>query len=221
MRIDARDLQLALGQGELDETRDIAEEIALSAESWSLDRGKATPMAVREVERLARQMVKELDEAYPKSSQLLSEKDRRRIRAQTVQQREVLGKTRKLRSWIREQGEETRFLSHQALISLRTAAEHMGDAVLRLEEKQVRPALTEQSAALEELTGLLDDLKRGGETTPLESQPMVLQQMIEIPDPDEYKVPPEFREDILNAMRGELPLHYREAIKRYYETLVH
>ncbi len=221
LRVGVRELELALGQGDLDETQQIADEVVLLAESWHMDEGKRTPPPVREVTRLVGRLSSELSNAYPKPAQLLPEKDRRRIKSQSTKQRHVLFQTKKLRTWINRQGEETRFLATQALGTLRTVASRMADAVAELEEKQIRMALGDQSAALDSLARLREDLKRGGESTPLSSQPVVFRQRIEIPDPDDYQVPPEFREDILDAMRGELPTRYQEAIRQYYETLVH
>ena len=125
-----------------------------------------------------------------------------------------------LRTWIKDQGEETRFMAHRALGSLRTVAARMDDGVVHLENKQVRDALGSQSEALDELARLREDLRRGTEATPLESRPVVFRGEVEIPSPDEYEVPPEHREDILEAMRDDLPGSYREAIERYYEALV-
>ncbi len=63
-------------------------------------------------------------------------------------------------------------------------------------------------------------MKRGDEVAPLESRPVVIRGRVDLPNPDDYEVPPEFREDILEAMHGDLPAQYQDAIKKYYETLV-
>jgi hypothetical protein len=63
-------------------------------------------------------------------------------------------------------------------------------------------------------------MKRGNEVSPIKSRPIVLRGRIELPSPSDYEVPPEFRNDILKAMHGDLPNQYEEAIKRYYENLV-
>jgi hypothetical protein len=63
-------------------------------------------------------------------------------------------------------------------------------------------------------------LKQGSETQAIESRPLVQTDKIDLPGPEEFEVPPEFRDDILEAMRGDLPHLYEEPIKKYYETLV-
>ena len=54
----------------------------------------------------------------------------------------------------------------------------------------------------------------------IRSRPVVVKSNVSIPTPEQYEVPKEFREDILDAMRGTMPDDYQDAIKRYYETLV-
>jgi hypothetical protein len=132
-----------------------------------------------------------------------------------------LSETRKLRGWIGKQGEEARYVSSRAVNSLSKVARRMAGSISHLEGKRVRQALDAQSKALDELARLRDDLKRGDEVAaPLESRPLVLQGRVELPDPNDYQVPPEFRDDILEAMRDELPTQYKKAIRQYYKTLV-
>ena len=220
LRIATRELNLALGQGDLDESRQITEEIIELAEDWSLGGDPKNNAQLREIELIARKLNEEVGDAYPKPSQLLSDRDRRRARNQSVKQRVLLVRARKMRRWIGVQGETARFLSQRATSAIRVVATHMYKAVNFLEAKLVRNALTQQSTALDELAQLREDLKRGDEVAPIESRPIVLRGKVEIPDPNDYEVPPEFRKDIMEAMHSDLPNKYETAIKRYYETLV-
>jgi hypothetical protein len=43
---------------------------------------------------------------------------------------------------------------------------------------------------------------------------------VEIPGAEAYKVPEEFRKDLLEAMRQGTPEKYRAEVQRYYEELV-
>jgi hypothetical protein len=43
---------------------------------------------------------------------------------------------------------------------------------------------------------------------------------VEIPKPEQYKVPAEFREDILKAAKQNTAEAYKEAVRRYYEEIV-
>jgi hypothetical protein len=220
LRISARELRLALGQGDLDEARQIASEIAEQADSLPSGGRYKKLNNMPDVKRLAQELGAEIKNAYPKPGQLFSKHDRRLTRGQANQQRHLSARTRKAKKWIGDQDDATRFLSHRATSGLKTVALHMSRATSFLEESNVRRALAEQSAALDELIRLREDMKRGDEISPIKSRPIVLRGRIELPDPDDYKVPPEFRDDILKAMHGDLPNQYEDAIKRYYENLV-
>jgi hypothetical protein len=220
LEIALNELKLALGQGDLDEARSPAGAIVDIVEEWTNEEGQDTPEAVVDVGLGARQLDDEIVEAYPRPGQLLSERDRRRSKSQASSQRMLTSRARRLRIWIDKQGDEARFLSHRALTSLRTVGGRMSESTTHLEARRVRQSVAEQTAALDELSRLREDLKRGDEVAPLESRPIVLGGRVELTSPDDYEVPKEFREDILEAMRGDLPNKYEEAIKRYYEILV-
>jgi len=220
MRVQARELELALGQGDLDEARQVAGDMAECAEDMTgVEEALASKLTA--VSKGAGALATEIDEAFPKASQIFGDRDRLEARSQAAGQRHLAARTRKLRTWIGGQGDETRFLAHQALGSLDQVARRMTEGVSHLEARDVREALEAQTEALEALERLRQDLRRGNEPAPLESRPVVLRGEVDIPDPGDYEVPAEFREDILEAMRGDLPSNYREAIERYYETLVH
>jgi hypothetical protein len=220
LRIALRELDLALGQGDLDEARQVADEVAELVDDWQTIEGDRTLESLGAVEREAALLSEEVVEAYPRPGQLLTEKDIRLARIKATSQRLLTARARKLGAWIKKQGEETRFLSRRAQSSLAKVAKKMSRAVSHLESKQVNQAMDEQSDALDELAGLREDLKRGGDVAPVESRPIVINGRVEIPTPESFEVPPEFRDDILEAMRGELPKPYKDAIKKYYETLV-
>ncbi|MCP4675943.1 MAG: hypothetical protein GY854_10640 [Deltaproteobacteria bacterium] len=220
LRLATRELKMALSQGDLDEARQLAREIADLAGEWTMKDKKKKTSGIRELKRLAEKLDAEVARAYPRPAQLLSTRDRRLTRIQATKQRLLLNHARKLRTWTGNQGEATRFLSHRASSALKAVAADMSRAIDALEAKRVRGAIEEQSSALDELARLREDLKRGDEVAPLDSRPVVLRGKVELPDPDDYEVPPEFREDILEAMHGDLPRKYKDAIKKYYETLV-
>ncbi len=221
-RVAVRELELALGQGDLDEAQRLARDIQSTAGRLAQDAedGKGLTAEFAHVERVVKALEKEIGDAFPKPALLFGERDKRDTRNQTARQRHLNFRTKRLRTWIKKQGDATRFLTHQALESLNHAAGKMGDGVSHLESRRLREALESQTEALDELERLRQDLKRGNETAQLESRPIVLKGEVDIPDPGEYEVPAEHREDILEAMRGDLPSNYREAIERYYETLV-
>ena len=220
LRIAARELELALGQGDLDEARQVSRDLMLGLEDLADPLDGKLPGKLAVVNRTASRLIDEVKGAYPRPSQLFSDRDHREARHQSVKQRHLFARTKKLRTWIKKQGEDTRFLARQALTSLNSVATRMKDGTTHLEDKKLRDALEAQTEALDGLARLRQDLRRGGETSSLESRPIVLKSEVDIPKPEEYEVPPEYREDIIEAMRGDLPSFYNEAIKRYYEMLV-
>lgn len=215
-RVLVREIEAALQQGDLEEARRAADELSGGVED--LPPEIARPF--HPVRDEARRVAAEVEQAYAKPAQLFGTQDRRQIRIQATGQRLVSFRAQRLKRWIRDQEDETHFLSSRAAASLEKIASRMEQGVAHLEAKRLRDALDAQSLALEELARLREDLRRGGAAAPIESRPLVLRADVPIPAPGDYQVPPEFREDILEAMRDELPAGYREAIERYYENLV-
>ncbi|MCU0664887.1 MAG: hypothetical protein MUC50_21505 [Myxococcota bacterium] len=220
LRVAVRELRLALSQGDLEEARQISSEIGeTSAElmgNSSKDRANCEKLG-----RLAQKLDGEIAEAYPKPAQLFSSAEGRRLRVMEEEQRLLMFRTRKTYTWLDLQQDEVRFLAHRGLAALRIVDGRMKEAVSDLEARQVRQALSAQSSALDELARLREDLRRGDRLTAVETRPVVLRSEVELPKPNTFEVPREHREDILEAMRDESPTQYREAIRRYYETLVH
>jgi hypothetical protein len=219
-RVAARELELALGQGDLDEARQLAEDLVDAASGIDEADETAFAQGLRAVERTASGLVDELTEAYPRPAQVFGDRERGEMREQAAAQRHLAAQTRNLKAWIKEQGDDPRFLMHQAGAALDEVIAHMEQSVTGLESKQLRDALEGQTAALDVLGRLREDLKRGDDLLPLESRPAPLEVDVDIPAPDDYAVPAEFRKDILDAMRDEAPSDYREAIRKYYEILV-
>lgn len=175
---------------------------------------------LRALQSEAKQTIAEITDAIPKPAQLLSEKDARRANIRSVEQRLILSKTRNLRAWIKKQSDKSKFLSSRVSDSLSESIKRMSDSVSQLELRQISQSIEEQSLALNQLSELREELKRGGESVPIESRALILNGRVELPTPDQFIVPAEFRADILEAMRGDYPSLYEEAIKKYYEALV-
>lgn len=220
LRIASRELALALDQGDLEEARRSATLLHEQAEDWFMDAENASGGPIEEIGKAAERVEREVKQAFPKPGQLLSQRDRQKTRVQAVTQRHLLFRTQKLRLWVTENTEQARFLSGRAVKALRHVESEMAGAVEHLEKQVARRALESQSIALEELGHLRDELRRGDKTARVETRPIVLRGRVEVPDPNEYEVPPEFREDIIQAMQDDLPNNYEDAIKKYYEMLV-
>jgi hypothetical protein len=119
----------------------------------------------------------------------------------------------------------------------------MGDAEQLLGGGDAPAALNQERRALDALRRLKDELQKMGEqnqggqggqgSVPLpfgqsqsqggegpEGPGQNSMEKVEIPQPDQYKAPAEFREDILEAAKQGTVEQYRDAVRRYYEELV-
>ena len=224
-KIDAADLQemvirmeSVLKQGDLDQTLQVAGEIErrLSAAEASED----ADHTLRSLRGAAAQIVERINRAFPAPARVFSESDRRRLRNHAGSQRHVAGRTTKLRAWIDEQENRMQFISGRAMGELADAADDMRKGASALEEQNLEEAIRRQTVALDALSALQQHLRSGTRPVLFESRPSDGSRRVEIPTVEDYEVPGEFREDILEAMKAGAPEHYKDAIKRYYETLV-
>ncbi|MBI5124747.1 MAG: DUF4175 family protein [Planctomycetes bacterium] len=124
---------------------------------------------------------------------------------------------------------------------LKEAEGHMGKATQRLSGENAPQSLTEEREALHELAqarkGLGESMERLAKGMMSRGLPMPQYVMrrrdlgedgdrgfsleeVKIPTAEAYKVPKEFRQDILDAMKQGLPQKYQELNKDYYRKLV-
>jgi len=121
-------------------------------------------------------------------------------------------------------------------------AEHsMGAASEGLDGRQPSAALSDEREALRALSRAKDELSQAGERLQkgmmaggmplpfsLRGGPGFMRYgmlgartgKVDLPSPDEYKVPARFRDDIIDAMKDGLPSNYRALNKEYYRVLV-
>jgi hypothetical protein len=119
----------------------------------------------------------------------------------------------------------------------------MGQAGSNLEVGDAPSALNQQRRAVDALQRLKQELEKmsnqgnsgGGGGVPLpfgqqqgqgeendsgRGDDRMAKDKVEIPKPEQFKAPAEFREDILEAAKQGTVEDYREAVRRYYEELV-
>jgi len=130
-------------------------------------------------------------------------------------------------------------LSHQ----MNSSGRHMKSAEGQLQKNQVPESIESENQALRQLSEtreMLDQLKeasqrsgksgsqrtmrlgqghapdgqRGGQSTRMQ------QEKVNLPTEDQYKVPGQFREDILKAMKNQYPKNYERLVGEYYKELV-
>lgn len=236
-RID--DTQRALGEGDVDEARGMAQQaheglrqMAMDlrdeeARSWTRAPPKLKKMRdqVGDDEMLAREIADELDKAMPKASQLVGGDDKKRLgelskrqqalrkRAQELQRE--LGKPR-----LGPDGKPMQLpIPREIGPGLRDAGQHMERAEDRLGRDQAREAVGEESQALEKLDQMKQQLQRERRPKEQAGGSRMDKEPVRIPGADEFRAPREFRQEMLEAMKRGAPAEYKEQLKRYYEEL--
>jgi len=212
-------LEEALKQGDLDEAVNLATEMGtLMKRMAARQRKKAGPV---EAARKLEQIVEELRKSFPRPRELLSSKDRNRMKALARRQRDIIHHTRKLRKKATNREPSVPFLSAQAARFLDAAASFMETAVKKLDRQDVSVALSAQNAALSQLGRLREEILSLDSAAPVGSGGLSVHETVRISDPEEFEVPREFRSDIIQAMKSGVPEEYRDEIAEYYSTLVH
>jgi hypothetical protein len=84
----------------------------------------------------------------------------------------------------------------------------------QLKEASQRPSQSRSQRTLRLGQGQSPDNKRGGRS------PRMQQEKVFLPTVDQYKVPGQFREDILEAMKNKYPKQYERLVGEYYKELV-
>ena len=84
----------------------------------------------------------------------------------------------------------------------------------QLKEASQRPSRSRSQQTLRLGRGQAPDNKRGGQSTRMQ------QEKVNLPTEDQYKVPGQFREEILDAMKNQYPKQYERLVGEYYKDLV-
>lgn len=158
----------------------------------------------------------------------LTDQQRRELAELAQQQGELGRRAAELAERLREAGVEAPFLGEQIGESVSRAADGMRDARGRLGEGEPGRASEAQGDALSRLEEAAKGLSpQGGERRHGEGREregrrgLSSAEDVEIPDADAYRVPKEFREEILQAMReSAAPRGYEEQVREYYRRLV-
>ena len=209
-------------------------------------RGK-DPQALREAQRHAagalqpaRQVLDELEKMFPDPKSVLGEQDQQRLGELAQEQGKLEQRAGALRQKLSELAQRAPVFSPDAQDMLAGSQGHMRKAQGELGQRNPQRGHGEQRQALDDLSRFkrgLDEMAKnskpgagsgGGFPFPFGeeqgsregdgSDPS--QDKVEIPGADAYKVPDEFRKDLLEAMKQGAPEPYQGEVKRYYEELV-
>jgi len=208
-------------------------------------RGKLSGPGQREVWQIQRELqeLEELVEALEQTSSGLDPETQEQVRGQRQRQQQLEGELQGARQQARQlqQGFPVRPEGLQE--GLRDAGEQMGQASEDLGHARPMQAEGAQEMAAQRIRDARESLERAMEQA--RQQAMQLSEPsqreprdecdggegsegsrdsraeVEIPSPEEFRTPEEYRRALLEGMQGDVPEEYRALKKRYYEELVH
>jgi hypothetical protein len=225
--------------------RFLEEDVAMSQQNPAFT--KRQPGVVRDAQRNAsravpkvREIRDELAQLFPDPREVLSPGDQQKLDQLSKRQSELEQKAGDLQRKLSELMQKAPVFPPTAPGQLGESRGHMGQAAAELGQKNPQRGHGEQELALDALSrfqkGLEEAAKRGkgqgggpgfpypfgdqggGEESGDGRDPA--RERVNIPGAEAYKVPEEFRKDLLDAMKQGAPERYKGEVQRYYEELV-
>ena len=200
------------------------------------------PERVDDAARQNQQIIKDLEAMMQRleDQQLagMTQEDRDALQKYAEKQKELKEETDDLREMADELSQKNPFMDENADNHLDLASKSMEGAGKNLEKQDVQGALNDERESLYRLAEakkgmetakerIAKGMMGGGMPMPMpfrgqgaEGQFGASTEKVEIPSEEAYKVPKEFREDILNALKEGLPEKYKDLNKDYYQRLV-
>ena len=184
---------------------------------------------------------KELESLSPPPAAAMTEQDRQEMKSLAQRQGQLQGKAGQLRQKMDQLNKQAPLFPQEAQQMMQQAGSHMQRAQGKMQAQDPTGSVAEERAALDQLGELEKGLQQqssggqgaaGGPALPWpwkgpgqpptdgEGGPEGRDDPVEIPDADQYSVPPEYRKDILDAMKQGAPEKYKDQVKRYYEEIV-
>lgn len=186
----------------------------------------------------AKALADALSKLAPDPQKFLGEGERSVLRDNARKQGKLAERVRQLTQDMDNVGREAPVFSPEHREALDGARRDMQGAQADLGSQDVPGARGRQQSALGRMQELKKNLQQmaqqgsgsgggipspfaqGGEGGPREGQGRNSQERVEIPDAEQFKVPAQFRQDILDAMKEGAPRSFEQEVKQYYEELV-
>jgi hypothetical protein len=185
-------------------------------------------------------MMRDIKQDY---QNLISEKNKQDMQAMSGEQKNLRQQSDELSKMFQEMNQDNPMISPSLSHKMNSSGRHMKSAENRLRNSQIPESIESENKALKQLSEtreMLDQLKeasqrsgqsgsqrtmrlgqgkaadgqRGGQSTRMQ------QEKVNLPTEDQYKVPGQFREDILKAMKNQYPRQYERLVGEYYKELV-
>ncbi|HHT9137197.1 MAG TPA: hypothetical protein ACFYEK_08150 [Candidatus Wunengus sp. YC60] len=199
---------------------------------------------VEDATNLNQQIIKDLESIMQfleeQQTASLTEEDKDTLQKYAEKQKEIQEDTEEITETADKLSDQNPFMDEQADRQLDLAAESMGKAKEKLEKPDVQGAVIDERESLYRLaeakkgmemakeriakgmmgTGIPMPMPRPFHGRMDEGQFGASTEKVEIPSEEAYKVPKEFRQDILDALKEGLPEKYKDLNKDYYQRLV-
>ena len=185
-------------------------------------------------------MMRDIKQDY---QNLISEKDKQDMQQMSGKQKGLRQQTEELSQMFREMNQDNPMISPMLSHKMNSSGRHMKSAENRLQRSQIPESIESENLALRQLSetremldqlkeasqrpsrsrsqrmlrlgqGQSPDNKRGGRSTRMQ------QEKFNLPTEDQYQVPGQFREEILEAMKNKYPKQYERLVGEYYKELV-
>jgi uncharacterized protein YukE len=188
-------------------------------------------------------VLEDLDALTPRPESVLDSEERQALQEFRQQQDSLRQRARGLEQQLDELGEQLPIVGEEVGETLDEVQQAMGQAAEKLGQSDAPGGLGGERRALEGLRQLQSQLQQMGEPQaggsgqgvplPFGFQPprgsrgedgqgrdVRSQERVEIPSPEAYEAPAEFREELLEAAKQGTVEQFKDAVRRYYEELV-
>ncbi len=208
--------------------------------------GKSSERMEKELRKsrpIVEQVLEDIEKLMPPPDTLMSEAEKQKLGQYQKRQKDLQDHAQKLGEDLERLGQQLPIVGPETKGMVDETGQAMGEAEQSLGGGDAPSALNQERRALDALQRLKQELEKMGDQggqggsqsnrVPLpfgqpqssgeregntgNNDPL---QKVEIPQPDQYKAPAEFREDILEAAKQGTVEQYRDAVRRYYEELV-
>lgn len=234
------DIRRLIAEGDIGEASKLADRVERGVEMLRREVGQGAMLAsepgrrasLQQAERrlgqaapAAEDLAESLREILPDPQELLNRPEQRemeRIGSRQGRLRERLGQMRRSMGPLGEEqpglhGQLEKLLD-EAEQSMDGASQQLGKLNPSLAEENQRSALEKLAEAGEQLDRAAKPQQKPGDGDGAGSGDH--RKRVEIPQADDYRVPVEFREELLKAMKEGTPPLYRELVEKYYESLI-
>jgi tetratricopeptide (TPR) repeat protein len=211
------------------------------------DLGERILPDLRQVTRLNSEISKKLGSMMRmiqnSDEDLLSEENKADLQKMANDEKKLKEESEELMQQFGQMNKQNPTVTPELNSKMSRASRYMGRAQSNLKQKQVQRSINAENRALKELQETREMLKEMKEANSEEGQQAsrstamkfgtgqsrdsrrggsvrMQKEKVNLPSEDQYKVPGEFREEILRAMKKHTPQDYQRLVSEYYKELV-